>query len=97
MFYTKDVTISDREIVAETSFCWWRWRRRMPRGQALGIWIETIESDGEGVAFPYRVHLLDADGGVSGLYVEFQRRRSVEQLLAALRTVLTLDVRDRRP
>ena len=97
MFYTKDVTISDREIVAETSFCWWRWSRRIPRGQALGIWTETIESDVEGVAFPYRVHLLDADGRVSGLHVEFQRRRSVEQMLAALRAVLTLDVRDRRP
>ena len=65
-------------------------------GQALGIWIETIESDGEGVAFPYRVHLLEADGKVSGFYVELQRRRSVEQLLVALRAVLTLDVRDRR-
>ena len=69
----------------------------MPRGQALGIWTETIDSDGEGLAFPYRVHWLGADGRVSGLYVEFQRRRSVEQMLAALRTVLTLDVRDRRP
>jgi hypothetical protein len=42
-------------------------------------------------------HVLDAEGRVSGLYVEFQRRRSVEQMLAALRTVLPLDVRDRRP
>jgi hypothetical protein len=65
----------------------------VPRGQALGIWTETIESDGEGVAFPYRVHLLDADGKVSGLYVEPQRRRSVEPVLAALRAVMPLDVR----
>ena len=97
IFYSQDVTITGREIIAETSFCWWRWSRRIPRGQALGIWTETIDSDGEGVAFPYRVHLLDADGRVSGLYVEFQRRRSVEQMLAALRPVLSLDVRDRRP
>jgi hypothetical protein len=35
------------------------------------------------------VHLLDVDARVSGLYVEFQRRRSVEQMLVALRTVLS--------
>ena len=71
----------------------------MPRGQALGIWTETIDSggEGEGVVFPYRVHLLDAEGRVSGLYVELQRRRSVEQMLEALRAGLTVDVRDRRP
>ena len=80
-------------LVAETFFCWWRRSRRVPKGQALGIWTETIESDGEGVAFPYRVHLLDADGKVSGLYVEPQRRRSVEPVLAALRAVMPLDVR----
>jgi hypothetical protein len=97
IFYNQDVSITGNEIIAETSFCGWRWSRRIPRGQALGIWTETIESDGEGVAFPYRVHLLDADGRVSGLYVELQRRRSVEQVLAALRAVLPLDVRDRRP
>ena len=96
IFYSQDVTITGKEIIAETSFCWWRWRRRIPRGQALGIWTETIERDGEGVAFPYRVHLLDADGKVSGFYVEPQRRRSVEQMLAALRAVLPQDVRDRR-
>jgi hypothetical protein len=96
IFYSQDVTITGKEIIAETSFCWWRWRRRIPRGQVLGIWTETIESDGEGVAFPYRVHLLDADGKVSGFYVELQRRRSVEQMLAALRAVLPQDVRDRR-
>jgi hypothetical protein len=97
IFYSGDVTITGKEIIAETSFCWWRWSRRIPRGHALGIWTETIESDGEGVAFPYRVHLLDAEGRVSGLYVELQRRRSVEQVLGALRAALTLDVRDRRP
>ena len=98
-FYSKDLTITDKEVIAETSFCWWRWSRRMPRGQALGIWTETIDSggEGEGVVFPYRVHLLDAEGRVSGLYVELQRRRSVEQMLEALRAGLTVDVRDRRP
>ena len=65
-------------------------------GAGTGYLDRTIESDGEGVAFPYRVHLLDADGKVSGFYVEPQRRRSVEQMLAALRAVLPQDVRDRR-
>ena len=94
IFYSRDVTITGKEIIAETSFCWWRWSRRIAKGQALGIWIETVESDSEGVAFPYRVHLLDAEGRVSGLYVELQRRRSVEHVLVALRAALTLDVRD---
>ena len=95
-FYTQNVTITEKDIIAETSFCLWRWGRRIPRGKALGIWTETIESE-EGAVFPYRVHLLDAEGKISGLYAELQRSRGVEQMLEALRAVLTLDVRDQRP
>jgi hypothetical protein len=25
IFYSQDITITGKEIVAETSFCWWRW------------------------------------------------------------------------
>jgi hypothetical protein len=46
--------------------------------------------------FPYRLRFLDADQTDSGLRIDFQRLRSVDQFLEALRAVLTLDVDDPR-
>jgi hypothetical protein len=96
-FYRQNVTITDKEIIGEASFCMWTWGRRIPKGPALGIWIEAVDSNREGVVYPFHVHLLDAGGKISGLQFELQRGRSVERMLEALRSVLTLDVRDQRP
>ena len=96
-FYRQVVIIADTEVIDETSLYWWRWRHRIARERALGIWTETIEGVDEGAMFPYRVHLLDAQGNVSSINFVLQRKGGVEQLLEALRVRLTLDVHDEKP
>jgi hypothetical protein len=95
-FYHQDVTIADKEIIAEASFFRWKRTRRTPRARALGIWTETVDNGGERGILPFRMHLLDADGKVSGFYLALGQRRSVDEVLAALGEALTLDVRDRK-
>ena len=94
-FYREDLAITDREILAVTSFCGWKRTRRIPRGEALSLWTETV--GGDDAIFPFRLHLLDAGGRVSGLHLELQRRASVERLVEGLRSVWTVEVKDRRP
>ena len=89
-FYREDLAITDREILAVTSFCGWKRTRRVPRGEALGLWTETV--GGDDAVFPFRLHLLDAGGSVSGLHLELQRRPSVERIVEGLRSVWTVEV-----
>ena len=96
-FYRKDVAITDDEVLVETGFYWSKSIERIRRGRPLRLWLETIVDDGEGVMFPYRVHFLDADGHAAGLFVEFQRRTSVDDMRRALQTAITLDVTGETP
>ena len=91
--YREDVVVTHREIVAETLWFGWRRRRQIPAGQPLGIWVETIESEGEGTTFTYRVHLLDAGGRRSGVTLQLGRRASVDTIVDAIRAVLRVEVR----
>jgi hypothetical protein len=66
--------------------------QRLQRGRPLAIWIETAVNDGEDSMFPYRVHVLNRAGRVSGIWIELQTRQGVDDLIAVLRTAITLEV-----
>lgn len=95
----EDWIITRRDTTVTTSFAGWRRSRRLARTHALGIRVEfsTGMAD-EGAIFPWRLDVLNEDTrDVSGLHVLFQRRRSVDRFLEALREVLPVDVDEVAP
>jgi hypothetical protein len=96
-FYKRDILITDDEVVVETVFYWSKSIERIRRGRPLRLWVETIVDDGEGVMFPYRAHFLDGEGRASGLFIELQTRKGIEEMQRALQTAIALDVTDQKP
>jgi hypothetical protein len=90
----EDWVITRHETTLTTSFAGWRKSRRIARTRALGIRVEFSTGMGDdGAMFPWRLDVLnDGTRDASGLHVLFQRRRSVDQFLDALREVLPVDV-----
>jgi hypothetical protein len=95
-FYQEDWTIAEHDISVTKGLGPWRTTRRVPRSRSLGIRIEILTSGRGGPIFPYRLRFLDAEQNDSGLRIELQLARSVDQFLEALRGVLTLHVEDPR-
>lgn len=94
--YREDWTIAGQDIVVTNSLGPWCRTRRVRRARPLGIRVEIVPGADEGRAFPYRLRFLDAEQHDSGLCVELQRTRSVDQFLEALRGALSLAVEDAR-
>jgi hypothetical protein len=92
-FIRKDIEITDDEVIAESVVYGSKSSRRISRGRPLGIRVEKVPIHEDGPMFPYRVHFLDANGKDAGLFIELQRKASVDRLLEALRSAVTLDVR----
>ena len=95
-YYQEDWTITEQDIVVTKALGPWSGTRRIPRARSLGIRVEIITGVDDGPIFPYRLRFLDADRNDSGLWIELQLTRSVDQFLEALRAVLALDVEDPR-
>jgi hypothetical protein len=96
-FIRKDVTITDDEVIVESVVYGSKSSRRIARGRPLKVWAEKLAIHDDGPMFPYRVHFLDANGMDAGLFIELQRRRSVDRLLETLRTAVALDVTEQKP
>jgi hypothetical protein len=98
-FSREDWIITRHETTLTSSFAGWRRSRRLARTRALGIRVEFDTGMGDdGAMFPWRLEVLNEDTrDASGLHVLFQRRRSVDQFLAALREVLPVDIDDAAP
>jgi hypothetical protein len=97
IFYREDWAITDTEVTVRKSSGGTGKTRRMPRGRTLGIQIERRRSSsrsGKSDVFPWRVHFLDANASVSRLHLDFQKRSSVDQLIAACRPVISMNVHD---
>jgi hypothetical protein len=94
--YQEDWSITDQDVAVRTSLGPWRRTRRIPRARALGIRVEVRTGSDDEPVFPYRLHVLNAERKDSGLRIELQLARSVDQFLEALRTVLAVDVEDAR-
>jgi hypothetical protein len=95
-FIRKDVAITGDEVIVESVVYGSKSSRRISRGRPLGIWTEKLAIHEDGPMFPYRVHFLDASGRDCGLFIELQRRGSVDRMLDVLRTACTLEVREPR-
>jgi hypothetical protein len=93
-FHRKDIIITNQEVVAETVFYGWKSSRRISRGTPLGVRIETVVNPEERPTYPFRLHFLDADSRVSGLYLDFDSRRGVDEMIDAVRTALDVSVQD---
>ena len=93
--YREDWTITEQAMLVTSSLGPWRSARRVPRARPLGVRVETIARR-DGPVFPCRLRFLDAEGNNSGLRVDLQFTRSVDQCLEALRSVVPLDVEDLR-
>ena len=90
----EDWVITRHETTLTTSVAGWRKSRHLARTSALGFRVEFSAGMGDdGAMFPWRLDVLnDGTRDASGLHVRFQRRRSVDQFLDALREVLPVDV-----
>jgi hypothetical protein len=87
-FYQEDWSITEQAIVVTKALAPWRSTRQFSRAPSLGIRIEIIDD----AVFPYRLRFLDAARTDSGLTVELQQTKSVDQFLDALRQTLTLNI-----
>ena len=94
--YREDWAITEQDIVMTKSIGPWRKTRRVAKGRSLRIHVEVVTGGDEGPIFPYRLHLLGAAGPVSGLQLELQLTRSVDQILGVLGSQVTLEVDDPR-
>ena len=97
VFYREDWAITDTEVSVTKSSGGAGKTRRIPLGRTLSIQVERrrpSSKSGNSEIFPWRVHFLDAAGNVSRLHLDFQRRASVDRIIAAFRPVISLDVDD---
>jgi hypothetical protein len=94
--YREDWTIGEQEIVCTATLGPWRRIRRARKGRVLGIRVETITGGNDNPIYSYRLHVLDAEKKDSTLRIEMQQARNVDRFLAALRSVLTVEVDDSR-
>jgi hypothetical protein len=77
IFYREDWAITDTEVTVTKSSGGTGKTRRIPRGRTLRIQVERRRPSskrGRSEIFPWRVHFLDAEGNVSKLHLDFQRR-----------------------
>jgi hypothetical protein len=94
--FREDWTIRTDDIIVTTSVGPWRRTRQIPKARALGIRLEIIPRTEVGPIFPYRLHVLDAERKDSQLLIELQLSQSVDRFLAALRSVLKVEVYEQR-